>query len=178
MTKRGAAKRSAPSAGLSHVQAGRVRMVDVSAKPATLRRAVATAEVIVGRDVLRALAGPGVPKGDVLTTAQIAGVLAAKRTADLIPLCHGLSPECVDVTLALRRPDCVLIRGEARITGRTGVEMEALVAVSVAALTVYDMCKSMSKEIVIGPIRLEEKSGGKSGEWKRGESRRARSRRT
>ena len=142
-------------------------MVDVSAKQPSARRALASAVVIVGEAVYEQLSRGAVAKGDALTTAQIAGIQAAKRTAQLIPLCHGLSADFIDVQCELQPPDRVLIRAEARINARTGVEMEAMVAASVAALTIYDMCKAASKSISIGPIRLEEKTGGKSGAWRR-----------
>jgi cyclic pyranopterin phosphate synthase len=144
-------------------EAGRVRMVDVSAKPVTSRRAVASAVVSVGAEVLARLAQGSLPKGDALAAARIAGIMAAKKTAELIPLCHTLAPEHVEVRVEPAPPDAVRITAEARIEAKTGVEMEALLAASVAALTVYDMCKSVSRAIVIGPIRLEEKSGGTSG---------------
>ena len=153
---------------LSHIDAdGRVRMVDVSNKKTTVRRAVATALVVVGETVFDKLSAGTIVKGDALTTAKIAGIQAAKRTSELIPLCHGLAPDFIDVQCELRPPDSVMIRTEARIAAKTGVEMEALTAASVAALTIYDMCKAVSKSITIGPIRLEEKSGGKSGDWRR-----------
>ncbi len=153
---------------LTHVDTeGRVRMVDVTAKTPTARRAVASAVVTVGEEAFRQLSAGLIQKGDALVTAQLAGILAAKRTADLIPLCHGLAPEYVDVRCELLLPDRVRIVGEARVESKTGVEMEALTAVSVAALTIYDMCKAVTKDIVIGPIRLEEKTGGKSGDWRR-----------
>lgn len=158
----------ADSKRLTHVDTeGRVNMVDVTEKTPTMRRAVASAIVTVGEEAFHQLSAGLIRKGDALVTAQLAGILAAKRTADLIPLCHGLSPEYVDVRCELLKPDCVRIVGEARIESKTGVEMEALTAVSVAALTIYDMCKAVSKDIVIGPIRLEEKTGGKSGDWQR-----------
>lgn len=154
---------------LTHVDAeGRVRMVDVSHKQPTRRRAVASAMVHVGPAVFEQLSTGNVAKGDALTAAKIAGVQAAKKTSELIPLCHGLSAEYVDVQIELRPPDMVSIRAEARLEAKTGVEMEAMVAAGIAALTIYDMCKSVSKEIVIGPIQLEEKTGGKSGPWRRG----------
>ena len=142
-------------------------MVDVSRKSPTPRRAVASAVVTVGAEILAKIAARGFDKGDVLTTAKIAGIQAAKRTSELIPLCHGLNPEHVDVEINLVEPDSVAIRSTARITAATGVEMEALTAAAVAALTIYDMCKSAGKGITIGPIRLEEKTGGKSGAWRR-----------
>ncbi len=153
---------------LSHVdREGRVRMVDVSAKSATMRKAIASAQVWVGTRVFDQLTGAGMAKGDVFATAKLAGIQAAKKTPDLIPLCHGLSPDFIDVQIDLRPPDALHIRAEARVEAKTGVEMEALVAAGVAALTIYDMCKSLSKDITIGPIRLEEKSGGKSGAYRR-----------
>lgn len=144
-------------------EAGHVRMVDVSAKPVTLRRAVASAVVRVGAEVFERLSRGDLPKGDALAAARIAGIMAAKKTAELIPLCHGLAPEHVEVRVELAPPDAVRITSEACIEAKTGVEMEALVAASVAALTVYDMCKSVTHGMVIGPIQLEEKSGGTSG---------------
>ena len=152
----------------SHLdEGGRLRMVDVSQKPATDRYARARAEVHVGPAVLQKLASGEVAKGDVLTVARVAGVQAGKRTSELIPLCHGLSPDWVDVQCELVAPDCVRIEAAARITARTGVEMEAMVAASTAALTVYDMCKALDKGIEVRFVRLEEKSGGKSGKWTR-----------
>lgn len=153
---------------LSHVDAtGRVTMVDVGAKDVTRRSARASALVTIGPDAFAQLTGAGMKKGDALATAQIAGILAAKKTCDLIPLCHSLMPEFVDVRFELRPPDAVRIWTEARVEGKTGVELEALTAAGVAALTLYDMCKAVSKAIVIGPIQLEEKTGGRSGDWKR-----------
>lgn len=153
---------------LSHVDRhGNVRMVDVSAKQMTHRRAVASAIVTIGKEAFTQLTGPGMKKGDAFTTAQLAGILAAKKTCDLIPLCHGLIPEFVDVRFELQPPDRVKIIAEARVESKTGVELEALTAASVAALTLYDMCKAVSKAIVIGPIQLEVKTGGKSGDWRR-----------
>lgn len=154
--------------GLTHVdERGDVRMVDVSGKAPGLRRAVASAVVVVGEDVLSLLQRAALPKGDVLATARIAGIQAAKRTSELIPLCHGLSPEHVEVRFDIQPPDRVRILAEARLVAKTGVEMEALTAASVAALTIYDMCKAASREIEIGPIRLEAKQGGRSGDWQR-----------
>lgn len=154
---------------LSHVDPhGNVRMVDVSAKPVSPRRAVASALVTIGPAAYDQLAAAGLKKGDAFTTAQLAGILAAKKTAELIPLCHGLAPEFVDVRFEMHPPDRVRIVAEARVESKTGVELEALTAASVAALTLYDMCKAVSKGIVIGPIQLEEKTGGKSGDWRRG----------
>jgi len=142
-------------------------MVDVSAKPETHRVAVASALVTLGRAAYGQLDQAALKKGDALATAQVAGILAAKRTAELIPLCHGLAPEQVEVRFERLPPDRIRVIGTARVLGRTGVEMEALLAVSIAALTLYDMCKAVSKEIVIGPVQLESKAGGRSGSWRR-----------
>ncbi len=141
-------------------------MVDVSGKAATRRHAVAEAVVRVGPDAAEAIRSSSVAKGPVFETARIAGIQAAKRTAELIPLCHPLALEHVAVDLRLRGEE-VHIRADAALTGKTGVEMEALTAAAIAALTVYDMCKAISKAIEIRSVRLIEKSGGKSGQWKR-----------
>ncbi len=142
-------------------------MVDVGGKSPTRREAVATARVSVGPEVMRLLQDRSLPKGDALAVARIAGITGAKQTSSLIPLCHPLPIESIDVDVRLEPPGDVLITATVRITGRTGVEMEALTAVSTAALAVYDMCKSVTKDIVIGPIRLESKTGGKSGAYRR-----------
>lgn len=143
-------------------------MVDVSEKPETRRRARATGLIRMRAETLAAIESANVKKGDVLATARIAGVMGAKRTADLIPLCHPLSLDDVQVTLTA---DSSLpgVRAEATVTtvGRTGVEMEALTAVSVALLTIYDMAKAMDRGMEIADISLAEKSGGRSGEWSR-----------
>jgi cyclic pyranopterin phosphate synthase len=139
-------------------------MVDVSAKPETAREAIADAEVHVGSAALRAIRRNAVAKGDPLQTARIAGIAAAKRTADLIPLCHPLPLTSVDVELLPRRYGYLVVARVGTV-GRTGVEMEALVAASAAALTLYDMLKAIDKAIVIGPIRLREKRGGRSGTY-------------
>jgi cyclic pyranopterin monophosphate synthase len=152
-------------AALSHVRGdGSVQMVDVSAKAATLREAQAQAEVRLQRGALRALRDN--PKGNVLEVARIAGISAAKRTAELIPLCHSLPLTGIDVAIVLRGA-VVRIRAKVRTTAGTGVEMEALTAVSVAALTVYDMCKAAGHGISIGNICLLTKSGGRSGTYVR-----------
>jgi cyclic pyranopterin monophosphate synthase len=159
------AKGKTKAVKLSHYDAaGRASMVDVSAKSPTLREAEAYAFVAMSRKVLRVL--PQNPKGDPLEVARIAGILAAKRTADLIPMCHPLPLTRVDVSCSLKR-EGVEIRSVVRTTAVTGVEMEALVAVSIAALTAYDMCKALDKGIVIREVRLERKSGGKSGDYAR-----------
>ena len=159
------AKVKARSQKLSHYDdAGRASMVDVSSKRPTLREAEAHAFVAMSRKVLKAL--PQNPKGDPLEVARIAGIQAAKRTSELIPMCHPVPLSQVDVTCKVKR-DGVKIRTLARTTAVTGVEMEALVAASIAALTVYDMCKALDKGIDIREIRLERKSGGKSGDYAR-----------
>ena len=152
---------------LSHVDdEGRVKMVDTSAKPVTKRRAVATARVLMSPETVAAVREQRTPKGDPLETARLAGIMAAKRTADLIPLCHPLSLTHVDVRAKILETG-VLIEAEASTAAQTGVEMEALTAATVAALTVYDMCKAVDKAMTITDIRLEEKTGGKSGDYKR-----------
>ena len=144
-------------------------MVDVGAKPVTARRAVAAALVRMRPDVLATLLDAGGPKGDALVTARLAGIGAAKRTSELIPLCHPLPLDRVDVDLeADRGAGTVTIRAEAAATARTGVEMEALTAASVAALTLYDMAKALQRDIVIERIELLEKSGGRSGDYRAG----------
>ena len=150
---------------LSHYDgAGRARMVDVSGKSATRREAEASAFVAMRSEVLAAL--PENPKGDPLEVARIAGIMAAKRTAELIPMCHPLPLALVDVEVRVCE-NGVAITSKVATTAETGVEMEALVAVSVSALTVYDMCKGADKGIEIREIVLERKSGGKSGEYRR-----------
>jgi cyclic pyranopterin phosphate synthase len=150
---------------LSHYDsAGRAAMVDVSAKAPTRREAAASAFVAMSPEVLKAL--PQNPKGNPLEVARIAGISAAKRTSELIPMCHPLALSFVDVTTEVCE-NGVKVCSQAATTAQTGVEMEALVAVSVAALTVYDMCKALDKSIAIREIVLERKSGGKSGEYRR-----------
>lgn len=152
----------------SHVSPdGAIAMVDVSAKDATRRTARARAIVRMSDEAFRALRDATLAKGDALTAAQIAGIAAAKRTDELIPLAHTIPLSSVDVRFSLDDPGVVRIESEARTTGQTGVEMEALVAVSVAALTLYDMIKAVDKSIVVEQIALLEKTGGKSGTWRR-----------
>lgn len=152
---------------LTHIdEAGAARMVDVSGKDVTARTARATGRVLVSPRVVELLRGEGVPKGDALATARIAGIMGAKRTPDLIPLCHPLAVSGVTLDLSVA-DDAVEIAATVRTTDRTGVEMEALTAVSVAALTVIDMVKAVDKEAVITDVRVEEKTGGKSGDWSR-----------
>ena len=151
---------------LTHVGPdGAARMVDVSDKPSTGREAVARGRVRMSRAAARLAASGGGKKGDPLQTARLAGIMAAKRTADLIPLCHPLQLSFVDVTLTARR-DGFDLESRVRTTGPTGVEMEALTAVSVAALTIYDMLKAVDRAMEIGDIRLVEKRGGRSGVYK------------
>ncbi len=154
---------------LTHVdRAGRPRMVDVSAKPPTARRAGAEALVAMAQDTLSLIIDGAGPKGDVLTVAEIAGVMGAKRTAELIPLCHPLPLTDVGVEITPDRGlGVVRVRATTATTGPTGVEMEALTAASVAALTIYDMVKGVDRGVEIRVIRLLEKSGGASGEWRR-----------
>ncbi len=154
---------------LTHVdRRGRPRMVDVSAKPPTSRRAVAEAEVAVSPETLSLVIDGGNAKGDVLTVAELAGVMGGKRTSDLIPLCHPIALTDLVVAITPDRAAGVLrIRAEAATTGPTGVEMEALTAASVAALTVYDMVKGVERGVEIRGIRLVSKTGGKSGDWHR-----------
>ena len=155
------------AARLTHVdESGAARMVDVSAKDVTVREATASGRVLVSADVVGLLRGEGVPKGDALGVARVAGIMAAKRTPDLIPLCHPLAIAGVTVDLSVE-DDAVSITATVRTTDRTGVEMEALTAVSVAALTVIDMVKAVDKGAVITDVRVETKTGGKSGDWSR-----------
>ena len=152
---------------LTHVdESGAARMVDVSGKDVSDRRAVATGRVLVAARVLELLRGEGVPKGDALAVARLAGIMAAKQTPTLIPLCHPLAISGVTVDLVVA-DDAVEITATVRTTDRTGVEMEALTAVSVAALTVVDMVKAVDKAAVITDVRVESKTGGKSGDWSR-----------
>ncbi len=150
---------------------GRARMVDVSEKSDTVRTAVAAGRVRMNRETFALVKTGGMKKGDVLGAAQIAGIMAAKRTPDLIPMCHTLLLSGVDLDLALNEDDCAVdITATVKCTGQTGVEMEALTAVSVAALTVYDMCKAVQRDMEITDIRLLEKTGGKSGTFRREEA--------
>ena len=152
---------------LSHIDdQGRIRMVDTSAKTSTTRHAVASARVLMSRETIAALREHRTPKGDPLEAARLAGIMAAKRTADLIPLCHPLPLTHVDIKATIKDYG-VYLESSASTNAQTGVEMEALVAASVAALTVYDMCKSLDKGIVISDLRLESKTGGKSGDYQR-----------
>ncbi|TQL70450.1 cyclic pyranopterin monophosphate synthase subunit MoaC [Nocardioides albertanoniae] len=156
---------------LTHVdEAGAARMVDVSEKAVTARVATASGRVLVSAEVVALLRGEGVPKGDALAVARIAGIMGAKKTPDLIPLCHPLAISGVKVELSLA-DDAVEITARVKTTDRTGVEMEALTAVAVAGLTVVDMVKAVDKGAVITDIQVETKSGGKSGDWQRDQQR-------
>ena len=154
---------------LTHLdRRGRARMVDVSAKAVTRREAVARGEVAMRAETLAQIGAGALPKGDVLGVARLAGMMAAKRTADLVPLCHPLPLSHVDVRLTLDRARSrIVIESRVTVDARTGVEMEALTAVAVAGLTLYDMCKAVDREMTIGAIRLVRKSGGRSGTFVR-----------
>lgn len=151
---------------LTHLDAaGHARMVDVGGKAQTQRLAVARGHIAMSPSALAAIRDGAVPKGDVLAAARIAGIMAAKKTGELIPLCHPLALDAVTIDFALTDQG-VSVTASASLTGRTGVEMEALTAVSVALLTIYDMAKAIDKGMVIEQVRLIEKRGGKSGDWK------------
>lgn len=154
---------------LSHVDDdGRARMVDVSAKSPSARTAVARGRVLVGEEAFRLVQANKIRKGDVLTVSHVAGILGAKQTSRLIPLCHDVLLEGVDLDLDLNEDDFAIeVRAYVKTTGPTGVEMEALTAVSIAALTIYDMCKSVSREIAITDVQLLAKTGGQSGDYRR-----------
>jgi cyclic pyranopterin phosphate synthase len=154
---------------LTHLdKEGRAKMVDISEKPLTQREAVAKGSVYMKPETLRLIEDKKVPKGDVLCVSRVAGIMAAKRTSEVIPMCHPLNITSVDIKLNLdSKKNKVDIEACVKILGRTGVEMEALTAVSAAALTIYDMCKAIDKEMVISDIMLIEKRGGRSGVYKR-----------
>lgn len=158
-----------PAKKLSHIKpTGEAHMVDVGGKAATLRVARASAVVQASPATVRLIESASLAKGDVLATARLAGIQAAKLTPQLIPLCHVLPLDAVELEIRTdAKTGRVLIEAEVRTTAKTGVEMEAIVAVSIAAATVYDMCKSAEKTIQVGPIQLESKTGGKSGDWQR-----------
>jgi cyclic pyranopterin phosphate synthase len=150
---------------LTHLDdAGAAHMVDVGGKPATARRAVASGRITMSSEALAAIRAGNAPKGDVLGTARIAGIMAAKRTGELIPLCHPLGLEAVNIEFAYEDA-AICATATASLTGKTGVEMEAMTAVSVALLTIYDMAKAIDKGMVIKGVRLIAKTGGKSGDW-------------
>jgi cyclic pyranopterin phosphate synthase len=159
------------SSGLTHFdESGASRMVNVGAKAVTARRAVASGRVSVQAETLQLITNKSVSKGDVFEVARLAGIMAAKRTPELIPLCHSLGLDSVDIDFAVLDPTTIEIRATVTVESKTGVEMEAMMAVSVAALTIYDMCKAVDRGISLGPIYLVEKSGGKSGHFRRDES--------
>lgn len=148
-------------------ESGAAHMVDVGAKPAASRRAVAGGRITMSAEALGAIRSGNAPKGDVLSTARIAGIMAAKRTADLIPLCHPLALTKVGIDFSWEA-DGIAVTATVATTGPTGVEMEALTAASVALLTLYDMAKALDRAMILGDIRLLEKSGGRSGDWRAG----------
>ena len=154
---------------LTHLdEQGRARMVDVGAKSVTERMCVARAEVRMAASTLERIATGGLPKGDVLAVARLAGIQAAKRTADWIPLAHPIALDSIEIDLALDpKGGCVRVQATAKAQARTGVEMEALVAVSAASLALYDMCKAVDRGMTVEGVRLVEKRGGKSGHWRR-----------
>lgn len=153
--------------GFTHLDhLGRAQMVDVTAKEPTHRRALARCKVFMDHKTTAMVANNAVTKGDVLTTARVAGIQAAKRTAGLIPLCHPLLVSAVTINFDIG-DDRIEVEAQAETLERTGVEMEALTAAAIAALTIYDMCKSIDQEMVIGDVALWEKTGGRSGQWRR-----------
>jgi cyclic pyranopterin phosphate synthase len=153
---------------LSHFdESGASRMVDVGEKQVTRRTARASGRVIMATETLNLISDRKAAKGDVLEVARLAGIMAAKRTSELIPLCHPLPLESVTIDFTYVGCQTLVIEATARVESKTGVEMEALTAVSVAALTIYDMCKGVDRGMSIGPVQLEEKSGGRSGHWRR-----------
>jgi cyclic pyranopterin monophosphate synthase len=150
---------------LTHLDAeGAAHMVDVGGKPATARRAVASGRITMSAEALEAIRAGNAPKGDVLAAARIAGIMAAKRTGELIPLCHPLGLEAVNVDFEYEA-NAIRVTATASLTGKTGVEMEAMTAASIALLTIYDMAKAIDKGMVIESVRLIAKTGGKSGDW-------------
>lgn len=156
---------------LTHLdELGAARMVDVGAKAETARTATATGRIAMNAAALAAIRDDAVPKGDVLAAARIAGIMAAKQTASLIPLCHPLALDSVTVDCSIEE-DAVRVDATASLTGKTGVEMEAMVACNIALLTIYDMAKALDKGMVIGEVRLLSKTGGKSGDWHTNEAR-------
>ncbi|MGL1891492.1 MAG: cyclic pyranopterin monophosphate synthase MoaC [Spirochaetaceae bacterium] len=149
---------------------GKGHMVDVADKNETLRVATAVGKIFVSKNTMNKIETMDMKKGDVISVAQIAGIMGAKKTSDLIPMCHNLNLHGVDLNFNIKQEECFIeIEAIVKTVGKTGVEMEALTAVSVAALTIYDMCKAIDKEMLISDIKLLEKIGGKSGHYKRGE---------
>lgn len=161
--------KSRAAKGLTHIDSkGKATMVDVGDKSVTNREAVASGSVYMKKETLRLITDNRITKGNVFETARLAGIMAAKNTCNLIPLCHQLNLSSVSVDFKVdKKLNKVDIEAKARCAGQTGVEMEALTAVSIAALTIYDMCKAVDKGMIISEIKLMEKRGGKSGEWKR-----------
>ncbi len=174
MTAKRPTGESSPPSQLTHIDpAGRARMVDVGAKDVTQREATARARVLMKPETLRVIREGRAAKGDVLAVAQVAGIMGAKRTPDLIPMCHPLPISGVEMAFSFDdEASAIEIQATVRVTARTGVEMEAITAVSVAALTVYDMCKAIDREMTIADVQLLYKAGGKSGEFRRQEQRR------
>lgn len=155
------------ASGLTHINAdGDATMVDVSLKATTARRATARSRVVAAPETIALLAAGAGPKGDVFAVARVAGILAAKKTSDLIPMCHGLALDHVDIQFDVQ-PDHIQILATCVVSGRTGVEMEAMVAASIAGLTIYDMAKAVDRWMQVGPVELVSKEGGKSGAWHR-----------
>ncbi len=154
---------------LTHLdKEGKAKMVDVTEKPSTVREAIARGAVYVKPETLKLIQDKKIPKGDVLCVARVAGIQAVKKTSELIPMCHPLNITSVDIDLTLdNKKNKIDIEARVKVTGQTGVEMEALTAVSVAALTIYDMCKAVDKEMIISDVMLMEKKGGRSGHFKR-----------
>jgi len=154
---------------LTHLdQKGRLKMVDIGEKPVSKREAIAEGAVYMNPNTLCLIEKEGLPKGDVLSVARVAGILGAKKVPELIPLCHNIIISSVDIDIRLdKKKSCAIIRARVSSEGKTGVEMEALTAVVSSALTIYDMCKAVDKEMVIGDIVLVEKKGGRSGHYKR-----------
>lgn len=145
---------------------GHAKMVDVTDKESTLRQAIAEGSIYMDEETIKAIVEGKIKKGDVLSVAQVAGIMAAKKTSDVIPMCHPLMLTGVDISFEVKKTE-IIIRSIVKCKGETGVEMEALTAVSVAALTIYDMCKALQKDMTIGEIKLIQKSGGESGDYKR-----------
>ena len=155
---------------LNHLdEHGKAHMVDISAKSVTNREAVASGRIVMQAETLKLIAAGDLPKGDVFAVARIAGIMAAKRTSDLIPLCHPIPLSAIDIRIEANGEREIVIEARVKTTGQTGAEMEALSAVSVAALAIYDMCKAVDRRMEIKSIRLESKSGGKSGTFVRQE---------
>jgi cyclic pyranopterin phosphate synthase len=154
---------------LTHFNAdGEAHMVDVGDKPATRREAIAAGSIMMQPETLALIQQGGHKKGDVLGIARVAGIMAAKKTSDLVPLCHPIPLTAIELSFELNEDECVIhCQASAQTTAQTGVEMEALVAVNVALLTVYDMCKAVDRGMILSNVRLLKKSGGKSGEWRR-----------